>query len=129
MQKETNIILQQVHQVLRCSQVPAGTLVLTDRLWPRGIKKIDLKNKNIIWYNKTSPSTQLRRSFHAEKISEESFNQAYQKQLLNEPELLAPLLIYLEKGPLTLLTAMREPEKTYLMVLKKTLLQQIKHNE
>src|SRR5690625_3501926 len=50
------ITLQQIYPALD-EPIPAGARVVTDRLWPRGVKKAVLEAQQISWYNKASPST------------------------------------------------------------------------
>ena len=42
-----------------------GYRVLVDRLWPRGVKKADLVLNE--WVKELTPSTELRKAFHAER--------------------------------------------------------------
>lgn len=53
--------------------------VLADRLWPRGIKKEDLKAD--IWPKEICPSNELRKSFHGEKIDQDEFKEEYRKEI------------------------------------------------
>lgn len=97
--------------------------VLTDRLWPRGLRKDALGD--IQWYNKASPSTELRKAFHAGTLDVPTFQVAYKKQLLEDAECLAPLLALLNKGDVTLLTATKDANTSYLSVLKTVLLERV----
>lgn len=110
------ITLQQIYPALD-EHIPAGARVVTDRLWPRGVKKAVLEAQQISWYNKASPSTELRQALHAQSITAEQFDSAYKQELLDNPQALQPLIALAQAGPLVLLTAMRNPEQTYLNVL------------
>ncbi|HLR82693.1 MAG TPA: DUF488 family protein [Paenalcaligenes sp.] len=123
--KEPQISLEQIYAVIK-QPVPVGHRVLTDRLWPRGLKKTQLEEKKITWYRGASPSTELRKAFHAKDLNVDEFNQAYQKQLKSDPDQLKPLVELAEQGPLTLLTAMRNPADTYLSVLAELIRAQLK---
>lgn len=94
--------------------------VLTDRLWPRGMRKEALGD--IQWYKAASPSTELRKAFHAGELDIPAFQCAYRQQLEADVDCLTPLLNYLHQGPLTLLTATKDANSSYLSVLKAVLL-------
>lgn len=97
--------------------------VLTDRLWPRGLRKEALGN--IQWYKEASPSTELRKAFHAGGLDVPKFQAAYKKQLLENEACLEPLLVLLHKGDVTLLTATKDADTSYLSVLKTVLLERV----
>lgn len=107
-------------------QPAAGqTRVLTDRLWPRGLRKEALGD--IQWYKEASPSTELRKAFHAGELDVPAFQIAYTKQLLDEASCLDPLLTLLNNGDVTLLTATKDASTSYLSVLKAVLLDRATH--
>lgn len=107
-------------------QPAAGqTRVLTDRLWPRGLRKEALGD--IQWYKEASPSTELRKAFHAGTLDVPAFQVAYTKQLLDEASCLDPLLALLNNGDVTLLTATKDASTSYLSVLKAVLLDRATH--
>lgn len=94
--------------------------VLTDRLWPRGLRKDELGD--IQWYRDASPETALRKGFHDGTISTATFRQQYRAQLQRTPETLAPLVQLARQGELQLLTATHMPQDSYLTVLRQALL-------
>lgn len=94
--------------------------VLTDRLWPRGVRKTDLGN--IIWYKFASPETTLRQGLHRGLLSPEQFAQAYREQLQRHPETLQPLLELWHRSSLQLLTATHDPNTSYLLILRSVLI-------
>ena len=55
-----DIHIAKVHDVL-AGEKTHGTLVLVDRLWPRGVSKDDLQPD--LWLKEVAPSTELRRWF------------------------------------------------------------------
>jgi len=122
---DQKISLEQIYAVIE-QPIPAGHRVLTDRLWPRGLKNTQLQDKKITWYRDASPSAELRKAFHAKKLSVAEFNKAYHQELQKDPERLQPLIELAQQGPLTLLTAMREPSETYLSVLSEHIQAQLK---
>lgn len=61
-----------------------GYRVLIDRLWPRGIKKEDLKMDE--WAKDLAPSTPLRRFFHADQEGNwAEFAERYEAELRVSP--------------------------------------------
>lgn len=92
-----------------------GKRYLIDRLWPRGMKKEDLKMDG--WIKEIAPSTDLRKWFHHDKQKWEEFRHAYQSELeRNEAwELLAEEV---KNGNVTLLYAAKDREHNHAMVLK-----------
>lgn len=92
-----------------------GTRVLTDRLWPRGVRKDDLGD--IQWYRDASPSPELRKAYHQGALKRDPFFAKYRKQLQADPDCLLPLMRHARSGPLQLLTATHEPQYSYLTVL------------
>lgn len=56
-----------------------GKRILVDRLWPRGIKKEDLKLD--AWYKELTPSTELRKWYKHEPQRLEEFTFLYQEEL------------------------------------------------
>lgn len=97
-----------------------GARILTDRLWPRGIRKDALNLTE--WYPHASPSTELRREWHQKKVDYATFCQRYQRELAENPDSLKPLIHYAEQGCLTLLTATRDPMQSHLPTLRQALL-------
>ncbi|MER7110036.1 DUF488 domain-containing protein [Streptomyces sp. NPDC000229] len=95
-----------------------GVRVLVDRLWPRGLAKADAHVDE--WPKSLTPSTELRRWYHAaEGDAYEEFRRRYEAELA-EPEAaeaLDRLRELARKGPLTLLTASKEPDRSHAAVL------------
>ncbi|WP_054812388.1 DUF488 domain-containing protein [Nocardia arizonensis] len=94
-----------------------GRRVLVDRLWPRGVRKewahIDS------WPKALTPSTELRRWFHAEPGRRPEFEHRYRIEL-STPEAeaeLANLRAAAADGPVTLVTAVRDAEHSHVPVL------------
>lgn len=86
----------------------AGTRVLVDRVWPRGVRKQDLAG--VEWSKDVAPSTELRQWYgHApERFAE--FARRYRAEL-TEPDRAAALDRLRElarRGTLTLLTATKD---------------------
>ncbi|MFF8190693.1 DUF488 domain-containing protein [Streptomyces bobili] len=98
-----------------------GVRVLVDRLWPRGLAKDAARVDE--WPKGLTPSNELRRWYHAGEGSYEEFARRYEAELA-EPEA-AELLDGVRKlagaRPVTLLTAVKEPEHSHAAVLARML--------
>ncbi|QGV77471.1 DUF488 domain-containing protein [Streptomyces ficellus] len=95
-----------------------GVRVLVDRLWPRGLAKADAQVDE--WPKSLTPSTELRRWYHAaEGDAYDEFRRRYEDELTRpEPaEALDRLRALAREGPLTLLTASTDPEHSHAAVL------------
>ncbi|MEU7555280.1 DUF488 family protein [Streptomyces sp. NPDC044571] len=97
-----------------------GVRVLVDRLWPRGLAKARAQVDD--WPKVLTPSGELRTWFHAGGSAEE-FRRRYEAELA-EPEAAAELSRLRElasKGPVTLLTAVRDPGSSHAAILAELL--------
>ncbi len=95
-----------------------GTRVLVDRLWPRGISKQRARIDE--WPKDVTPTTELRRWFHADPQHREAeFRRKYLDELAQPAarEGLARLRELAARGPVTLVTAVRDPEHSQVAVL------------
>ncbi|MDN0124327.1 DUF488 family protein [Yersinia aleksiciae] len=91
-----------------------GYIVLVDRLWPRGIKKDDLRYDE--WLKEIAPSTELRKALHRETIDFAHFAQQYRQELQHSAPL-AELKIRAQKQKVTLLTAAKLDQQNHITVL------------
>ncbi len=94
-----------------------GVRVLVDRLWPRGLAKAEAGVDE--WPKAVTPSGELRKWFHGGGGSAAEFRERYEAELA-EPEAaaeLARLRQLAERGPLTLLTAVKDPGSSHAAVL------------
>jgi uncharacterized protein YeaO (DUF488 family) len=97
---------------------PPTFRVLVDRLWPRGVSKVDPPWDE--WVKDVAPSTELRQWYgHAPERFPE-FRERYWKELTTEvnPESLKRLVQWSETQPLMLLTATKDVEWSHLPVLR-----------
>lgn len=60
-----------------------GYLILTDRLWPRGIKKEAIDK----WMKDVAPSAELRKWFNHEPEKWQEFLARYREEISNSPAL------------------------------------------
>ncbi|MFG3250219.1 DUF488 domain-containing protein [Streptomyces sp. NPDC048187] len=98
-----------------------GVRVLVDRLWPRGVAK-DAAHVDE-WPKPLTPSTELRRWYHAGEGSYEEFARRYEAELA-EPEaaeLLDRVRELTAEGDVTLLTAAKSPDRSHASVLLRLL--------
>ncbi|MEU6532547.1 DUF488 family protein [Streptomyces sp. NPDC046928] len=98
-----------------------GVRVLVDRLWPRGLSKDAARIDE--WPKALTPSTELRRWYHAGEGSYEEFARRYEAEL-DGPEaagLLDRLRETSGEGDVTLLTASKTPETSHAAVLARLL--------
>jgi uncharacterized protein YeaO (DUF488 family) len=93
-----------------------GRRFLVDRIWPRGVRKDDLKLDR--WLKDAAPSDDLRRWFgHAETRWPE-FAHRYRAELEHKVPVLEPLLDALREGDITLVYAARDGQRNNAVVLK-----------
>lgn len=69
--------------------------ILVDRLWPRGLKKEDLKID--LWLKDIAPSNDLRKWFWHKEDNWEEFSEKYKKELDKKKEILNQIRV-LEKS-------------------------------
>src|ERR1044072_4051593 len=67
-----------------------GTRFLVERLWPRGIKKTDLKIHD--WLKDVAPSSTLRRWFGHDPGKWDEFRRRYFRELSGNVEALEPIV-------------------------------------
>ncbi|AKJ15094.1 hypothetical protein ABB07_35060 [Streptomyces incarnatus] len=98
-----------------------GLRVLVDRLWPRGLAKDEAHIDE--WPKGLTPSTELRKWYHAGEGSYEEFRRRYEAELdaPEAAELLDGLRKSVREGRVTLLTASRAPERSQAAVLAELL--------
>ncbi len=109
-------------RIKRVYDAPAagdGTRVLVDRLWPRGLRRA--RAAVGLWRRDLAPSNELRRWYGHEPSRYEGFRARYRVELLRQPDALAEFALQAERGPLTLLCAAREPERSNAAVLQELL--------
>lgn len=93
-----------------------GVRFLVERLWPRGIKKEELKMK--AWLKDVSPSPELRKWFAHDPDKWQEFQKRYRAELKANPEAWKPILEAAKRGDVTLLYSARDTEHNSALVLK-----------
>lgn len=106
----------QVKRVYEKAAKTDGCRVLVDRLWPRGMKKEDVKMK--LWMKDVAPSDAVRKAFcHEVKLWPE-FVKRYKAELEKKKDLVAELRnLEKEHGTLTLLYGAKDQEHNQAVVL------------
>lgn len=92
-----------------------GYRVLVDRLWPRGIKKTDLVYDE--WVKALTPSSDLRKAFHAELIDFAHFSEQYRAELAQQQHEGKRLADIARQQTLTLLYAAKNTQQNHAQVL------------
>jgi uncharacterized protein YeaO (DUF488 family) len=98
-----------VRRVYAEPEADDGTRVLVDRIWPRGVSKARAALDE--WCKDVAPSDELRHWYGHEPGRFEEFARRYRRELEDprRAEALAHLRALARDGPVTLLTATREP--------------------
>src|ERR1041385_3065526 len=85
-----------------------GERILVERLWPRGLKKIEAKID--LWLKDVAPSTELRRWFGHDPKKWDEFRQRYRKELKQKDEAINLLMSKAKAGTITLIYAARDED-------------------
>jgi uncharacterized protein YeaO (DUF488 family) len=95
-----------------------GFRVLVDRLWPRGVRKADLRLD--AWLKDVAPSAELRRWFGHEPERFREFAARYRRELRSGPaaEALADVVTRASEGPLTLVYGAHDETHNGAVVLR-----------
>src|SRR5689334_16492697 len=96
-----------------------GARFLVERLWPRGIKKQELKLDE--WLKEVAPTTALRKWFGHDPEKWAEFRKRYADELNKRPEAWKPLLERARRGRVTLLYSSHDAEHNNAVALKKFL--------
>ncbi|WP_329130591.1 DUF488 family protein [Streptomyces sp. NBC_01476] len=96
-----------------------GLRVLVDRLWPRGLAKARAEVDE--WVKELTPSNELRTWLHTHPERYDAFAERYRGELAAagpDAEATAERLrAAAARGPVTLLTAVKEPDHSHVPVL------------
>jgi uncharacterized protein YeaO (DUF488 family) len=110
-------------KIKRAYENPAkddGWRVLVDRLWPRGIKKVDAHVD--AWLKDVAPSDVLRKWFGHEPEKWSGFQKKYRAELAKKKDVVAELKkMEKEHGTLTLVFGARDVEHNEAVVLAEML--------
>ena len=113
--------MKQPHRI-QCKRVYDGVeksdghRVLVARVWPRGIKKEDLRADE--WRKELSPSSELRKWFNHDPQRWAAFYQKFHAELDQQGEAVESVLESAHGGTLTLLYAAKDTEHNNAVALK-----------
>jgi uncharacterized protein YeaO (DUF488 family) len=93
-----------------------GVRYLIERLWPRGVKKADLRIDG--WLKDAGPSTGLRKWFNHDPKKWREFRRRYFSELDSVPDAWALIREAAAKGTVTLLYSSRDTEHNNAVALK-----------
>jgi uncharacterized protein YeaO (DUF488 family) len=100
----------------KASKKEDGFRVLVDRLWPRGLTKE--KAAADLWLKEIAPSDELRKEFHAEKVTWPEFEKKYRVELGKKKELLEQIRkLEKEHGKVTLLYGRNDEKQNQAVVI------------
>lgn len=97
-----------------------GMRILVDRLWPRGIKKVDAALDR--WEKELAPSTALRQWFAHDPARWDDFRRRYTQELQQHSQQLQELRTLARKGTITLVYGAHDEEHNDAVVLREVLL-------
>ena len=96
-----------------------GRRVLVDRMWPRGVRKADLKDA--VWLKDVAPSAQLRKWFGHKPERWAEFRSRYLAELRANPALEVLRQLVGSDGPVTLIYGARDRLHNQAVVLAEVL--------
>lgn len=97
-----------------------GVRFLVERLWPRGIKKTDLRLDD--WLKDVAPSTELRQWFSHDRRKWTEFQKRYFSELDSHPEACAQIRSAARHGRVTLVYSSHDAEHNNAAALKEYLI-------
>ena len=108
-----------IKRVYESPKREGGARFLVERLWPRGIRKEELRMK--AWLKDVSPSPDLRKWYSHDVTKWEEFQERYRKELKRNADAWQPILDAAKIGNVTLLYSARDLEHNSALVLKEFL--------
>ena len=111
-------------RVYESAKTSDGVRFLVERLWPRGIKKEELKMK--AWLKDVAPSPELRKWFGHDPDKWREFQKRYRAELKSNPEAWKPILEAAKQGDVTLLYSARDTEHNSALLLQQFLEEHLK---
>ena len=96
-----------------------GARFLVDRVWPRGVKKEQLKLEG--WLKDVAPSAELRKWFQHDPAKWEDFRRRYFAELGKNPDAWQPLAARARRGRVTLVYSAHDSEHNNAVALRQFL--------
>ena len=109
-------------QIKRAYEAPIrndGARFLVERLWPRGVRKDNLKVED--WLKEVAPTTELRQWFQHDPAKWAEFRRRYFRQLEDHPQAWQPLVARARRGRVTLVYSAHDIEHNNAVALKEFL--------
>ena len=97
-----------------------GTRILVDRLWPRGVRKVDAAID--LWAKDVAPSAGLRKWFGHDPARWPEFRRRYSEEMRQHRERLDELRALAQRGRITLVFAAHDAAHNDAVVLREILL-------
>lgn len=97
-----------------------GTRILIDRLWPRGVRKVDAAIDR--WMKDIAPSSALRKWFGHDPARWHEFRRRYAAEVRQHPEMLEQLRAMARRGSVTLVFSAHDETHNDAIVLRDLLL-------
>ncbi|WP_334444368.1 DUF488 domain-containing protein [Bradyrhizobium sp. AZCC 1610] len=112
-----NVKLRRAYDAARSGD---GTRILIDRLWPRGVRKVDAAID--LWAKDIAPSTALRRWFGHDPARWDEFRRRYSEEIHQHGDRLDELRALAQGGRITLVFAAHDKTHNDAVVLREILL-------
>ncbi len=96
-----------------------GKRILIDRLWPRGLRKEELKFDE--WLKEIAPSNELRKWFSHDPRKYGEFKKRYAKKLEDKSEILTKIKAESKKRTVTILFSAKDTQHNNAPALKELL--------
>jgi len=96
-----------------------GFRVLVERLWPRGVTKAEAALHD--WLKDIAPSPDLRKWYRHDLARWAEFRERYRAELAEKQDLLDQLRALHRRGPVTLVFAAKDEQRSSAAVLKDVL--------
>ena len=96
-----------------------GVRFLVERLWPRGVKKDELRLD--AWLKETAPSTELRKWFSHDPEKWPRFRARYFRELDAAPEAWRPIVTAARRGTVTLVYSSHDEQHNNAVALREYL--------
>mgnify|MGYP000946300409 CR=1 FL=1 len=117
--------LLKIKRVYQPAETTDGYRILVDRLWPRGIRKEELKMDE--WAKEVTPSTAIRKDFGHDPARFPEFETRYRLELNENPQatvFASRIQTLLKTTPVTLLYAARDETCNHALILRNWILEQ-----
>ncbi len=117
----SNMRRVRIKRIYEAADPNDGTRILVDRLWPRGVKKVDAHVDR--WDGDIAPTTELRTWFNHEPSRFDEFRLRYWQELEANADVVSQLMADIGDDQITLLYAARDTDCNHAVVLRDFLLE------